>query len=268
MITGKYCGSNGASGLARTLLRLTVIATVALPALTFAEAVTTPDHRFMLEFETGAVWQSRNQIQIPDSSNGTRFGLTDIQGNGPEVQRRVELTWNMNHRHSLRFVYAPLGFSGTGSFGFPVRFAGSTFAPGVPVDSDYKFDSYRLTYRYLVHESERWRWRIGVTAFIRDARVELRQQGMVASDSNVGFVPLLSTSLEYDIAPRWTALFDFDGLVSTQGRAIDAALKLRYDLTDHWFMTAGYRVFEGGVDNDRYAFGWYNFALVSVGLRF
>ncbi|MDR4472326.1 MAG: hypothetical protein MRJ92_06650 [Nitrospira sp.] len=171
--------------------------------------------------------------------------MTDIQGNGPDAQRRVELTWNLNHRHSLRFVYAPLGFSGTGSFGVPVRFAGGTFAPGVPVDSEYKFDSYRLTYRYLLHDSERWRWRIGATAFIRDARVELRQQGTVA-DSNVGFVPLLSSSLEYDIAPRWTALLDFDGLVSTQGRAIDAALKVRYDLTDHWFMTAGYRVFEGG----------------------
>ena len=30
--------------------------------------VRSPDHRFSLEFETGAVWQSRNQIQIPDNS--------------------------------------------------------------------------------------------------------------------------------------------------------------------------------------------------------
>ncbi len=268
MGSGSHWWRAGAADRAKNLLRLAVIAVVTLPALVLAEGTMSPDHRFSLEFETGAVWQSRNQIQIPDSNNGTRFGLTDIQGNGPEVQRRVELTWNMSHRHSLRFVYAPLGFSGTGSFGSPVRFAGGVFAPGIPVDSEYKFDSYRLTYRYLIHESDRWRWRIGATAFIRDARVELRQQGTVASDSNVGFVPLLSTSVEYDIAPRWTALFDFDGLVSTQGRAIDAALKIRYDLTDHWFMTAGYRVFEGGVDNDRYAFGWYNFALASVGVRF
>lgn len=259
---------NGAAGPGRVLLGVSVIATVTLPALVCAEGVTSRDHRFSLEFETGAVWQSRNQIQIPDSNNGTRFGLKDIQGNGPEAHKRVDLTWNMNHRHSLRFVYAPIGFSGTGSFGSPVRFAGGTFAPGVPVDSEYKFDSYRLTYRYLIHESDRWRWRIGATAFIRDARVELRQHGMVAADSNVGFVPLLSTSLEYDIAPRWTALLDVDGLISTQGRAIDAALKVRYDLTNRWFMTAGYRVFEGGVDNDRYAFGWYNFALASLGVRF
>jgi len=70
------------------------------------------------------------------------------------------------------------------------------------------------------------------------------------------------------VLARWTALLDFDGLVGTQGRAIDAAMKIRYDLTDAWYMTAGYRVFEGGVDNDRYAFGWYNFALVSLGVRF
>jgi hypothetical protein len=228
-----------------------------------------PDRRFSLEFETGAVWQSRNEIQIPDNAGGTRFPVTDLQGHGPEVQRRVEATWNIAHRHSVRFVYAPLEFSGTGTLASPVRFAGGTFTPGSPVDSEYKFNSYRLTYRYLLHESDRWRFRIGATAFIRDAKVELRQQGTVASDSNVGFVPLLSANLEYGITPRWTLLLDVDGLVSTQGRAIDAAAKIRYALNDAWYVSAGYRAFEGGVDNDeRFAFGWYNFAVVSLGVRF
>ena len=227
-----------------------------------------PDRQFVLEFETGAIWQSRNQIQIPDSADGTRFDLRALQGNGPEIHRRIELTWNLNHRHSLRFVYAPIGFSGRGNFAIPVRFAGGTFTPGSPVDAHYKFDSYRLTYRYLLHESDRWRWRIGATAFIRDAEVQLRQAGRVATDSNIGFVPLLSTSVEYAIAPRWTAMIDLDGLVSTQGRAIDASAKIRYDLNDSWFVSAGYRVFEGGVDNDTYAFGWYNIALISLGARF
>ena len=227
-----------------------------------------PDHWFSVEFETGAVWQSRNEIHIPDSSDGTRFDLRNLQGSGPEAQRRVELTWNLAHRHSLRFVYAPLTFSGSGTFDNTVLFAGGTFSPNVPVDSDYKFDSYRLSYRYLIHETDRWRWRIGATAFIRDARVELRQGGLVASDSDVGFVPLLSANVEYDLAPRWTALLDFDGLIAPQGRAIDAAVKIRYDITDTWYASAGYRVFEGGVDNDTFAFGWYNFAVFSLGVRF
>lgn len=53
-----------------------------------------------------------------------------------------------------------------------------------------------------------------------------------------------------------------------KGRAIDTALKIRYDVSDIWYITAGYRVFEGGVDNDRFAFGWYNFAVISLGARF
>lgn len=73
--------------------------------------------------------------------------------------------------------------------------------------------------------------------------------------------------LQYALAPRWTALVDVDGLVSPQGRAIDAAVKIRYDLTEMWYVTAGYRVFDGGVDDeDRFAFAWY--AVVSLGARF
>ena len=79
----------------------------AIPAMGSASL---PDRRFSLEFETGAVWQSRNEIQIPDNAGGTRFALTDLQGHGPQAQRRVEATWNIAHRHSVRFVYAPLEF--------------------------------------------------------------------------------------------------------------------------------------------------------------
>lgn len=44
-------------------------------------------------------------------------------------------------------MYASLGLSGTEAFGQPMRFAGGTFSPGSLIDSEYKFDSYRLTYR-------------------------------------------------------------------------------------------------------------------------
>ncbi|HSA87465.1 MAG TPA: hypothetical protein VLE46_14905 [Nitrospira sp.] len=245
-----------------------LIATGGSPASS-AAADRPTTHRASLEVETGAIWQSRNEIHIPDTSQGTRFDLGNLQGSDPDVHLRIELTWNVSRRHALRIVYAPISFAGTGAFATPVSFAGSVFAPNVPTDSDYRFDSYRFTYRYLFHESDRWRWRIGATVFIRDADVELRQPNAVASDSNVGAVPLLSANMEYVIAPRWIALVDFDGLISPQGRALDVAAKIRYDLNDTWYVTAGYRVFEGGVDNDeRFAFGWYNVAVVSLGVRY
>lgn len=176
-------------------------------AAPFAVADTQAEaRRVHIEFETGTIWQGRNEIQIPDTAAETRFSLADIQGSTPIVQRRVEATWNPGRRHVLRFVYQPLGFSGTGSFTTPVLFAGGTFTPGTPVESNYKLDSY---------------------------------------------------------------IVDVDGLVAVQGRAIDAAAKIRHDLTDHWSLAAGYRTFEGGVDNsERFAFGWFHFAVGSIGYRY
>ena len=33
-----------------------------------------------ISVEAGSVWQSRNNVQIPNSSEGTRFSLRDLQG--------------------------------------------------------------------------------------------------------------------------------------------------------------------------------------------
>jgi hypothetical protein len=195
--------------------------------------------------------------------------MDELQGSGPKVHRRVELSWRMNLRHSLKFVYMPIAFSGAGTAATPVSFAGATLPPGILIDSDARLDSYRVTYRYLLHESDHWRWRIGTTALLWNARAALRAQGLMARESHVGAVPLLSANVESDIAPSWTALLDVDGLLVPRGRVLDAAAKIRYDLTDAWYVTAGYRLFEMRVDyREHLAAGRYHFAVVSLGVRF
>jgi hypothetical protein len=53
------------------------------------------------------------------------------------------------------------------------------------------------------------------------------------------------------------------------GRALDLALKLRYDLTDRWSVGGGYRMLEGGVDSDDvYNFSWFNYGFLTVGYQF
>ena len=89
------------------LLIFCVIATM-FSALSSVAGAAPPELPFSLEFETGAVWQSRNQIQIPDSSAGTRFALTDIQGHGPEAQRRVEIGGGMAGMGGGNFYAEPL----------------------------------------------------------------------------------------------------------------------------------------------------------------
>ncbi|MFC1863450.1 hypothetical protein ACFL1Z_05810 [Thermodesulfobacteriota bacterium] len=224
--------------------------------------------RFRFEVEAGPVWQNKNDVRIPGNS-GTKFSFKDLTGSGPYASGRFTFDWNIRKKHGLRFLVAPLQIEGTGTFDQPVDFAGATFAPGVSTKGKYKFNTYRITYRYLLLNKNALRLRVGGTLLVRDAEIELEQSGVKSSDSNVGVAPLLYVSGEWDFAQRWTAILDFDGLAGGPGRVLDLALKVRYDLTDRWSVGAGYRMLEGGADTDDvYNFSWFNYALLTVGYRF
>lgn len=248
----------------RWLLVLTVGAALGAGAVS---AETVP--RFTVEIEGGPLWQSRNDVQIPNDDDGTRFSLLDIAGSGPWVGARLYLAWNLNERHGLRGLLAPLSYTETGPLGEPVRFVGEDYRADAPTEATYQFNSWRLTYRYRFFESTRWRWWVGLTAKVRDAKIELRQGSTRSQDSNVGFVPLLHLAADWRLSPRWRLLFDLDALAGGPGRAEDLALKLAFDVTDRWSLTAGYRTVEGGADTDDvYSFAWFHSAVVSGIYRF
>jgi len=57
--------------------------------------------------------------------------------------------------------------------------------------------------------------------------------------------------------------------VGKLGRAFDVALKVGYDLTESWTAFAGYRMLEGGSDNDDvYTFAWLHYAAFSLAYSF
>lgn len=225
--------------------------------------------RFAVELEAGPVWQTRNNVQIPNTDEGTRFSLVDLAGKGPLPAVRLYLTWNINERHSFQLLLAPLAFTKTGSLTDSVQFAGKSYLPERPVDATYKFNSWRVGYRYNFFSREHLNLLIGFTAKIRDAKIELSQGSTTSKDTNVGFVPLLHLGLDWHFARIWHLLFDFDGLAGGPGRAFDVALKLHYAINDHWGLSAGYRTLEGGADVESvYTFAWLHYAVVSGIYRF
>jgi hypothetical protein len=104
--------------------------------------------RFRFEVEGGPVWQTKNDVRIPGNT-GTEFSFKDLTGSGPYAAGRFTFDWNILERHGLRLEVAPLRIDGTGTFDQPVSFAGTTFSPGTPTEGKYKFDTYRVSYRYL-----------------------------------------------------------------------------------------------------------------------
>jgi hypothetical protein len=227
----------------------------------------TGERPFDIGLETGGVWFSRNDIRIP-SDTGTEFDMTTLTGSGPNFFGRIDGHWNINNKHGLRVVLAPLEVSGTGNLPDDTDFAGETFPAG-PTEGTYKFNTYKFTYRYTFVDRPGLRWRVGFTGVVRDANVALRQGDLQANDDNVGFVPTLHLSSDYQLAERWKLLFDFDGLAGGPGRLFDIALKLSYSLNDRWRIGGGYRTLEGGADTDEvYSFGWLHYAVLDARYQF
>jgi hypothetical protein len=180
----------------------------------------------------------------------------------------VVLDWPLNERHLLRFLIAPLGIDETGTASQPIVFQDTTFAPG-PINVKYRFDSYRASYRYVFYERERWTWSGGATLNIRDAEIRLQQGTLARAENSTGVVPLLALEGQWRFAPGWYGLLDFEGLAAPQGRAIDAALKLGYDVSPNITIAGGYRILDGGADNDElYTFARFDFAVLGLTWRF
>lgn len=246
--------------MTRTPSLVLVAAALAIPCAAGAQ---TP--RLVLELEGGGAWQGYNDVEIPNDGSATRFSLSGLTGSGPRPAGRVYLTWNLGERHGLRVLAAPLSLTETGVPDAPIDFAGRRFAAGAPLEATYTFNSYRLTYRYRVRATERTTAWVGFTAKVRDATVALEQGATASRKDNVGLVPLLHLAGDWRAAPRWHLSLDADALAGGPGRAIDAALKVGYDLRDDLTLRAGYRTLEGGADvEETYNFAWLHYAVASI----
>jgi hypothetical protein len=218
-----------------------------------------------IELETGFATQSRNDVRIP-STGGTDVSIT--QGALlPFV--RVQATLQLAERHELRALWAPYNVRGSFTPTGAVNFNGENFAANVPIDTQYQFNSYRLTYRYRISADDaRLYLAAGVTVKIRDAYIRFTQGPLTTVNANVGPVPLLHVHLRYRLCEQWDVLFDIDGLAAPAGRAFDAYLGARYSPSESWYLGAGYRTLEGGASNDTIRnFTWLHYFTLTGGVR-
>lgn len=237
----------------RVAATLTAVAWLGLPACASASAVALAGAQVSIELQ--AAWQGRNDVQSPNDSSATRFALDDITGSGPAWVPRISLLWPVGAtRHEVLGLLQPLRVEGSGVSGSPLRFEGATFAAG-PVRARYQFDSWRIGWRYRWIDRSDLILRLGATAKVRDARIELVQGTTRARKDNTGFVPLLHASIERPVTAGWSWAADVDALAGGPGYAIDAGAVLRYSLAAGWLVQGGVRFLDGGADNDEvYAF--------------
>jgi len=222
---------------------------------------------WFVESELGPVWQSLNNVQIPGKT-GTRFSLKDF-GAGPYLAGRLYFGYDWTEKSEFRALYAPLSLRGNKTLNSDLSFQDQVFSAGQNVQSLYRFNSYRLTYRYRLLKSPDWRFWIGFTGKIRDAEIALSRDSLTTSKKDLGFVPLLHLRLLYQASEKISLDLEADALAAPQGRAEDVVLRARYELSPGLIANLGYRLLEGGADNDRvYTFAFLHYLVTGLEVRF
>lgn len=220
----------------------------------------------LIDLESGLVFTGYNDVRI-SGNQGTFFSLKDDLQSKTKIFYRLRTSYTIKSRHTLSLLYAPLETKSEGSVAKNILFNGVLFPANTQLNGTYKFNSYRLTYRYDIVNKPKIVFGLGLTAKIRDAGISLASAGQTVEKTNVGFVPIINFRLWWKINDTIGFLLDGDALAAPQGRAEDVMIAATYKLTDNVNIRAGYRILEGGADNDEV----YNFALLhyaSIGISY
>lgn len=237
---------------------LSVMVLILLPVLMFAG--------FDVSLEGGLAYCGYNDIQIPGTT-GTEYSFCDDLDYEPQVYGRMHLGFQLSKKHYVFATLAPFKVKAEGKLDKILKFNDDVFNAGEQLTSYYVFNSWRLTWRYSLVESEKFKFAAGLTAKIRDAYISVENDSREAKFSNVGFVPIIHFMLDYKPFDALGMNLTGDALGAPQGRAVDARASVYYEIFDDMILDLGYRILEGGADNDRiYGFALFHYA--SLGLKY
>lgn len=217
-----------------------------------------------IDIESGAVITGYNNVRIPGDA-GTQFSLKSDLDPNLTTFVRIRAGYTIDSRHTLSVLYAPLIVKSIGKTNKQIVFNGVTFPSNTSLNGSYKFNSYRITYRYDLVKNPNFEFGLGFTAKIRDAEISLNSLGLESSKKNVGFVPIINFKLNWNIDEKFGVLLEGDALAAPQGRAEDVLFAGTYKFSDKLKGRFGYRILEGGADNDEvYNFALFHYASVGV----
>lgn len=211
------------------------------------------------DIEMGWVFGGYNDVRIPPDT-GTEFSLSDDLDTDANRFVRLRAGMRLGTRHDVSFLFAPLRLEAEGVPDRAIRFRDIEFAAGTPLAARYRFDSYRLTWRYAVWRSTRIDFDLGLTAKLRDAEILVEGNDVRTIEKNTGFVPLVSFAFRWHLRPKLEVLIDGDALAAPggEGRAEDLTTALQWQYRAKTKIRFGYRLLEGGADVEEV----YNFALI------
>ena len=223
---------------------------------------------YVVNLQGAAVFTEKNDIRIPGDS-GTKFSLSDDLNADTTYTGRLEAGYIHKERDYFGIVIAPLSVDSHGRMDRDISYAGTTFPAGTDLDATFRFDSYRITWRRKLVGKETFDLWLGLSGNIRDASITVEGGGQTAEKKNTGFVPLINFLVDWRFSQPWSLRIVGDALAGPQGRAEDVLFAMLYDVSSSTKVFGGYRILEGGADNDEvYTFSLFHYAVAGIEVRF
>ena len=217
-----------------------------------------------IDIEAGLIKSGYNDVRIP-GDNGTLFSFSEDLKSDDEFFYRLRLNYKIGEKHNLSILYAPLTIDAKGQFDQDVKFQDLTFLSNTDIEGTYTFNSYRFTYRYDLYIEKSVEFGLGLTVKIRDAKITLKDNLQESTKDNVGFVPLINFRLFLKLNKQFGFLLEGDALAAPQGRAEDVMAAFTYDVSKNVKAKLGYRILEGGADNDEvYTFSLFHYLTAGI----
>ncbi|MCB5255354.1 MAG: hypothetical protein RBR69_07615 [Candidatus Cloacimonadaceae bacterium] len=222
-----------------------------------------------IETELGAAFSGYNDIRSPNEDNPSPLlSLTDDLKSDPAFSSRLQLHYRIHPRHQISLLAAPLRVNASGTLPEDIIYEGESYDAGKKMDAFYRFDSYRLQYRYFFPKPLFVIKSVGISGKIRDAEIELKSDGKKSRKTNTGAVPLLSLNAGYHLMEELELILEAEGLASPYGRAEDVYLGLDFMVNNKLNFRAGYRFLEGGSDIDEvYTFSAFHYATIGFSVK-
>ncbi len=231
-----------------------------------AQAQSTWQLRLMPQVAFG----NKNIVQRPNDETGTRVNLSRDYNRKHNAlfSPRIEIEYNYKRHHAIATV-ALLGEGFEGMATEDIMYNDVLFTKGTPIEADYRFNTYRLGYRYRIVENNRFNFELGATVLLRQAYISFEDVSRETKFKNVGVAPLLSYYIEWIPMEQLSLLSYGDAFAIKAGRAEDIFAGIKYRFTPMISALAGYRLLEGGSDGDRvYTMSTFHYLSLGIGFEF
>ena len=143
--------------------------------------------QLFVNFESGALFTEINDIR--NGNNGTLFSLKNDFQTSASPFIRLRVGYISNSKNHFSFLYAPLTIIESGTIEKNILFEGKIFEANRPIETVYKFNSYRFTYNRRIIGKDNFKFGLGLSLKIRDAGISLKNGELNSENFNIGFIP-------------------------------------------------------------------------------